>query len=279
MSLPFNDPSLFECLIHQAADMGISMFDTADLYDCGENEIRLGAALRGRRQQVMIATKVGNRWRSDGSGWDWYPHKEYILRAADDSLRRLGTDHIDLYQLHGGTIDDPFDEILEAFEILINAGKISAYGISSIRPNVIRKHLEMGKPASVMVQYSLADRRPEETILPILDTKGIRVLARGVVGKGLLCGKSPTAYLNHTVAAMEEAASVIRAFSGPGRSPVQTTIRFVTHRYHNVTPVIGISKPAQVEELANTMNTPKLTDAEYERMTAILATANYEEHR
>lgn len=166
-----NDHNENTRIIHHAIDLGINFFDTADLYDKGTNEISLGKALKGKREQVMLATKVGNQWRANGSGWDWNPRKEYILQAIDKSLERLQTDHIDLYQLHGGTIEDPMDETIEAFELLQQQGKIRYYGISSIRPNVIREYIKRSSISSVMMQYSLLDRRPEETCLDLLKEK------------------------------------------------------------------------------------------------------------
>lgn len=126
-------------LLQEALDHGINYFDTADLYDKGINEKLLGSIITNKREQLVVATKVGNEWREDGKGWDWNPRKAYILSAVESSLRRLGTDYIDLYQLHGGTIEDPIDETIEAFEILVAEGKIRCYGISSMRPNVIRE--------------------------------------------------------------------------------------------------------------------------------------------
>ena len=160
-----------ECIqiIHQAIHLGINYFDTADLYEKGLNETLIGKALRIKRERAIIATKVGNQWRADGSGWDWNPRKQYILKTAEESLNRLQTDVIDLYQLHGGTIDDPIDEVIEAFELLQKQGKIRYYGISSIRPNVIREYVKRSNIVSVMTQYSLADRRPEETTLDLLN--------------------------------------------------------------------------------------------------------------
>lgn len=175
-----------ESLLRSAVDHGINFFDTADLYDKGENERVVGKALQSVRNQVIIATKVGNQWREDGSGWDWNPTKTYILKAVEDSLRRLNTDYIDLYQLHGGTIEDPIDETIEAFELLKEQGKIRAYGISSIRPNVIREWVSKSNMSSVMMQYSLLDRRPEEAMLELLGTHDISVITRGTLAKGLL---------------------------------------------------------------------------------------------
>ena len=126
-------------VLQRAVALGINYFDTADLYDKGVNETLVGTALKGVRDKVVIATKVGNVWRPDGSGWDWNPSKQHILKSVDESLKRLQTDYIDLYQLHGGTLQDPIDESIEAFEQLVQQGKIRYYGISSIRPNVIRE--------------------------------------------------------------------------------------------------------------------------------------------
>src|SRR5215831_1932826 len=173
------DHATNELLIHKALAAGINYFDTADLYQKGFNEISVGKALAGKRDQVIIASKVGNQWRPDGSGWDWNPHKDYILKTAEESLKRLETDYVDLYQLHGGTIDDPIDETIEAFELLQKQGKIRYYGISSIRPNVIREYVKRSHIVSVMMQYSLLDRRPEETCLELLRQNHVSVLARG----------------------------------------------------------------------------------------------------
>src|SRR5690606_31846925 len=114
------------------------------------------------------------------------------------------TDHIDLYQLHGGTIDDPIDETIDAFETLRTAGKIRYYGISSIRPNVIREYVSRSNISTVMMQYSLLDRRPEESCLPLLAEKRITVLARGTVAGGLLINKAPKEYLEHPQQQVEQ---------------------------------------------------------------------------
>jgi len=181
-------------LLHTALNQGLNLFDTADLYGNGENEKTVGQAFKGIRNQVIISTKVGNEWRPDNSGWDWNPTKEYILQAVDKSLQRLQTDYIDLYQLHGGTLHDPIDNTIEAFERLQELGKIRYYGISSIRPNVIREYVNRSRIVSVMMQYSLLDRRSEETALNLLGENNIGVLARGSLAQGLLAGKPAKDY-------------------------------------------------------------------------------------
>ena len=147
-------------IIQRAFDAGITYFDTADLYEKGLNETLFGQALAGFRQKIILATKVGNKWRPDGEGWDWKPSKKHILKEVEASLTRLKTDYIDLYQLHGGTIDDPFEEIVEAFEELVQQGKIRSYGISSIRPNVFEAYAAQSSIVSNMMPFSLLDRRP-----------------------------------------------------------------------------------------------------------------------
>ena len=184
-------------VIEKALDLGINYFDTADLYDKGENERIVGTVLKPRRKDVIIATKVGNQWRNDGSSWDWNPGKDYIKTAVHDSLRRLQTDYIDLYQLHGGTIDDPTDETIEAFEELLKPGHIRHYGISSIRPNTIRRWTASSNLVSVMTQYSLLDTRPEEFTLGHIQGHEVGVVVRGAVAGGLLAGKPPKEYLAH----------------------------------------------------------------------------------
>jgi aryl-alcohol dehydrogenase-like predicted oxidoreductase len=170
-------------VIEAAVSGGINFLDTADLYDQGWNEKAVGEAIKNVRSRLILASKVGNEWRTDGSGWDWNPRKSYILKAVEKSLSRLQTDYIDLYQLHGGTIEDPWDETLEAFELLKEQGKIRAFGISSIRPNVIREVLSKSKPATIMMQYSPLDRRPEENAFPVLGNTLSKVLVRGTFVK------------------------------------------------------------------------------------------------
>lgn len=266
-------------LVARAADLGINYFDTADLYDHGRNEETLGKALKDKRKDVVIATKVGNQWRPDGSGWDWNPTKEYILAAVEDSLRRLGTDYIDLYQLHGGTIDDPIDEAVAAFELLKLQGKIRYYGISSIRPNVIHAWLQRSHLTSVMMQYSLLDRRPEEICLPLLQEYNVGVLARGTVAKGLLTGKTPEEFLNYNILDVAMAAKHVAGLSGSERLPSQTAVRFVLQQPAITSAVVGIRTLEQLEEAAGTTNTPPLKDSEMDFLRQAVRINLYDQHR
>jgi aryl-alcohol dehydrogenase-like predicted oxidoreductase len=269
-------------VIHRAVESGVNFFDTADLYEKGMNEERVGRILRGKRDRVILATKVGNQWRPDGSGWDWNPRKEYIIGAVEASLARLQTDRIDLYQLHGGTIDDPIDETIEAFELLQQQGKILYYGISSIRPAVIREYIRRSRIVSVMMQYSLADRRPEESCLGELKAAGIGVLARGVVMKGLLSGKPVASYLGHSAAEMDGAARVVKRVAGLRiacglkADSAQVAIRWVLDNPAITGAVVGVRTMEQLEDAVRAADSEPLTREEYQELRATLKEQRYE---
>ncbi|SCT81040.1 oxidoreductase [Staphylococcus xylosus] len=179
-----------EPIIERAIEHGITYFDTADIYDKGINEDIVGKALKKYqdRDDIVIGTKVGNHLAEDGSTF-WDPSKTYIKEAVKDSLKRLGLDHLDLYQLHGGTIDDPLDETISAFDELKQEGLVRAYGISSIRPNVIDYYLKHSNIETLMSQFNLVDNRPE-ALLDDIHAQRVKVLARGPVFKGLLTSNS-----------------------------------------------------------------------------------------
>ena len=279
MSLDVSDPAACTRLLHQACELGIRHFDTADLYDKGENERIVGAALRDRRSSVHLATKVGNQWRPDGSGWDWNPRPDYIMRAVENSLHRLQTDYIDLYQLHGGTLEDPIDDTIGAFERLVEQGKIRSYGISSIRPNVIREWVRRGNLSAVMLQYSLLDRRPEEAVLNLLAEEEIPVVVRGGVVKGLLVDKPPKAYLDHSAEAVAQAQAAVQAVSNTNRSAAQTALRFCLRPAAVDRVAIGTNDLAHLREAAETPATPPLTETEYEALQNAAPALVYTKHR
>jgi len=268
-----------ELIIEKAVELGINYFDTADLYEHGENEVKIGNLLKLKRDQVIIATKVGNQHRADGNGWDWNPKKEYILSAVEGSLKRLQTDYIDLYQLHGGTMEDPIDETIEAFEILKQQGKIRHYGISSIRPNVIREYVQRSGIVSVMMQYSLLDRRPEEESLELLQKNGIGVLGRGSIAQGLLVDKPAASYLNWSAGEVAHAAEIVHSITGRNSSSAQTAIRFVLQNQALNSAVMGIRTQAQLEDIAAAVNFPQLTVQEMDLLLRVSPAHYYLAHR
>ena len=265
-------------LLREAMAMGVNFFDTADLYDKGMNEEAIGKALKEKRKDVIIATKVGNQWRPDGSGWDWNPKPNYILACVEKSLKRLQTDYIDLYQLHGGTLEDPIDEIIATFEQLKAQGKIRYYGISSIRPNVIREYVKRSSIDSVMTQYSLLDRRPEETTLQLLKENNIGVLVRGALAQGILVDKPAKEYLGHQPSSVEKAAAAIKKVS-KNRTAAQTAIQYVLHHPAITSAVVGMRTMEQLEQVLETTNAPKLTNEEYAFLLQSISSNLYDVHR
>lgn len=268
-----------EKIIHAAIDAGINYMDTADLYDQGLNEEMLGRAIKGKRDQLVIATKVGNRIKPDGRGWDWDASAAYIMTAVEKSLTRLGIDHIDLYQLHGGTLDDPTDETIAAFETLVKQGKIRYYGISSIRPNVIRKWLERSSMVSVMMQYSVLDRRPEETCLDQIHAAGVAVLARGAIAQGLLVDKSPKDYLQRSLNEVALARNLVHRYDGGSRTAAQTAMWFTLH-HPSVTAIIaGVSTMNQLREASAIFEVPAISEADYQAIVTHIPRNYYTDHR
>ena len=261
-------------LLRRAAESGITFFDTADLYDQGWNEEILGEALSPIRDKVQIATKVGNEWNEAGTDWKWNPTKEYILKAVDESLARLQTNYIDLYQLHGGTLDDPIDETIEAFEVLKEQGKILNYGISSIRPNVIKEWIKKSNMSSVMMQYSLLDRRPEEECLDMLEQAVISVITRGSLAKGMLIDKEAKEYLGYSkdqVQKMKEAVSRTE-------NPLSASIQYVQQHPVISHPIIGIRTFEQLNEVITSCDVI-IPDNELEELGQVLEPNVYEKHR
>lgn len=176
--------------IQGALESGVTFFDTADVYGAGHSEELLGRALKGLRDQVVVASKVGIRVGSDGAvGRDF--SKDYILKGIDASLARLNMDHLDLYQLHTGLDMASYtDESFEALQMLVDAGKIRFYGVSvgpvSHGPEVIRRWPGL---ASIQVVYNMIAREPEAELLPLAQERGVGVIARVPLASGFLTGK------------------------------------------------------------------------------------------
>lgn len=274
MSMQNDKPEENEHLIREAVDSGINFFDTADIYDYGWNEKMVGEALKPIRDDVVIATKVGHVQKGDGMGWEWRPTKKHILSNVEESLKRLQTDRIDLYQLHGGTIDDPVDDIIEAFELLKAQGKIREYGISSIRPNVIRKYTKKSNIVSVMMQYSLLDRRPEESCLDFLHKSEISVLTRGSLAKGILVDKPATEMLDYSLDDVEKMQIIVRETD----NPIRTSLQFVLNPPAVASAVVGVRTGEQLKEIYAQFDKPVAENA-IEKAATLLEKNVYHVHR
>lgn len=270
-------------ILHRAFDLGINFFDTADLYNQGENEELVGEAFADRRQDVIIATKVGNRFEAGKPGWTWDASPRYIKEAVERSLNRLKTDYIDLYQLHGGTMEDDFEGIVETMESLKERGLIRAYGISSIRPTVILRYLGGSNIDSIMMQYSLLDRRPEEWLSRIADA-GVSVIARGPLANGLLASKgkhlgADDAYLDRDAVQVANAIHAVESMTTSARSASQVALRYALHAGVVATAVPGASRIEQLEENARTANVDALTASEINLLQKTIQANDYTQHR
>eukprot|EP00130_Batrachochytrium_dendrobatidis_P008323 XP_006683198.1 hypothetical protein BATDEDRAFT_15018 [Batrachochytrium dendrobatidis JAM81] len=276
-----------KAIIDFAIDGGINHLDTADLYDFGRNEEIIGEAIKRKRNQLILTTKVGNHFNSGERTWFWDPSKKYIEQAVKQSLRRLQTDYIDFYMLHGGTIHDPIDETIEAFEGLKKAGLIRAYGISSIRPNVIREYIEHSSIDGVMTQYSLLDRRPEETTLDLLHNNGISVLARGPLAKGMLSNhyeklienKGSEGYLDYSYTELLDVQQAISKLMEDKSSRNTLALNYVLKHQAIATAVFGASSIEQVKENILSYDSQKLTYEEYNQLKQISKSNIYTNHR
>lgn len=269
-------------IILAALDEGITYFDTSDLYNLGGNESIVGKTLKPYRYHVIIATKVGNRWNDSKDGWYWDASAAYIKSAVKESLKRLGTDYIDLYQLHGGTIEDNIDEVIETFEELKKEGYIRAYGISSIRPNVIKQYVKESNIDSVMMQYSLLDRRPEEWI-SLLEEKQISIIARGPVAKGLLSDKmldklTADGYLDYSYHELKELLPLLQDKLSP-RNANETALQYVLSEPSVAAVIPGASSVEQLRKNCQAVQSEALSSEELQLLRQLTKVSVYDVHR
>ena len=274
--------------IRRALDLGVTLFDTADVYGCGHSERVLGRALAGRRDDVMIVTKVGNVFDEQtrtGGGKDVSP--AYLRRACDASLRRLGTDRIDLYLIHDG-IDSPeaAPAVVEVLEELVAAGKIRWYGSSMSDPAIVRAMAE--GPHMVAVQHELSVLRGELEALDVAEDLGLASLNRTPLAMGLLSGRygadalpgaddvrrnAPWWDFFHEGAMdrwLELIAEARAELTADGRSLVQGALGWVWGRSSLTLPIPGFRTVAQVEENVGAADYGPLPAERMERIRDIL---------
>ncbi|PYZ94426.1 oxidoreductase [Salipaludibacillus keqinensis] len=279
-----DDHSANQDIIHEALDRGVNFFDTADLYQFGFNEESVGKALKGKRDQILLSSKGGNEWGDGIDGWQWNPRKKYLKEALKNSLRRLNVDYLDLYQLHGGTIDDPIDEVIETFEELSQEGTIRYYGISSIRPNVIKQFAEKSNMVSVMMQYSLLDRRPEEWF-SMFDKHGLSIIARGPVAKGLLTDQfqrklHSDGYLSYSETELTQVLPQLKSLAlEQGMTLQQMALRYVIDQPAVATAITGASQSSQLKDNVQSANAVQLSDELVKEIQSIVKLSVYDKHR
>ncbi len=281
MSLPEDDPSSAARIIGGALELGINYFDTADLYGRGANESLVGKALKDVRKKIVLATKVGNQWEEGKEGWTWNPSKAHILRSVEDSLQRLQTDYIDLYQLHGGTCEDNFEEVMETFELLVQQGKIRCYGISSIRPNVFTAYLQQSGIVSDMMQYSLLDTRPEE-FFDEFEKHSVSIVARGAMAQGLLLDKVvDKSYLDHNIEEVQVVKGLVTHLGdkyGVGKQAI--ALKYCLEKPVVCSALVGIRTFDQLAQLQQSYTDYlKIADKDMHADFSTLRKIRYREHR
>ena len=175
--------------IHRALELGLNFLDTADMYGPFTNEELVGRAIAGRRNEVILATKFGNERRADGSFVGVNGRPEYVRACCDASLKRLQTDHIDLYYQHRVDSSVPIEETVGAMSELVGAGKVRYLGLSEAAPDTIRRAHKVHPISALQTEYSLWSRETEAEILPLLRELEIGFVPYSPLGRGFLTGQ------------------------------------------------------------------------------------------
>jgi aryl-alcohol dehydrogenase-like predicted oxidoreductase len=175
--------------IHRALELGINLIDTADAYGPFKNEELVGKAIGDRRDKVILATKFGIMRSTDPAKRGLNGRPEYVKKACDASLRRLGVEHIDLYYLHRVDPAVPIEETVGAMAELVQAGKVRYLGLSEAADQTVRRAHQVHPISALQTEYSLWSRDPEAQVLPALRELGIGFVAYGALGRGFLTGR------------------------------------------------------------------------------------------
>jgi aryl-alcohol dehydrogenase-like predicted oxidoreductase len=174
--------------IRRALDLGVTFIDTADMYGPFANEKLVGRAIKGRREQVVLATKFGNERREDGTWIGINGRPEYVRKACEASLKRLGVDVIDLYFQHRVDAKVPIEDTVGAMAELVRRGLVRYLGLSEAAPGTIRRAFAVHPISALQTEYSLWSREPEDEILPTVRELGIGFVAYSPLGRGMLGG-------------------------------------------------------------------------------------------
>ncbi|MGH2461162.1 MAG: aldo/keto reductase [Chloroflexota bacterium] len=245
--------------IHAATDLGVNLFDTADAYGQGVSEELVGKALRGHRQGVYVATKVGNFARRAGHPLS-YASPEHVYLCCEASLGRMKLETIDLYQCHIGTLEDP-SIFLEAFDRLIEKGKIRHYAISTNSLEVLRRFNRDGRCASCQINYSILNPGAAADILPYCRENEIGTLIRGPIAQGVLAGKfdENTTFDDQVRVGWNQGegrerflrqvrqVEKLRFLARPDRTMAQAALRYVLANPGVTTAIPGAKNVAQIQ--------------------------------
>jgi aryl-alcohol dehydrogenase-like predicted oxidoreductase len=266
--------------IHRAIDLGVTFLDTADMYGPFTNEKLVGKAIRDRRDQVVLATKFGNMRGERGEFLGISGHPDYVRKACDDSLQRLGVDVIDLYYQHRVDTKTPIEDTVGAMAELVQAGKVRHLGLSEAAPATIRRAHATHKIAALQTEYSLWSRDPEDEILPTVRELGIGFVAYSPLGRGFLTGRfrsiddlDPTDYRRHAPRFKGEnfqknldlVASIEELAREKGVTPSQLALAWVLHRGDDIVPIPGTKHVKYLEENVGALDV-KLSEDELRRI-------------
>jgi aryl-alcohol dehydrogenase-like predicted oxidoreductase len=253
--------------IHRALELGITHLDTADMYGSGHNEELVGRAIAGRRGDVVLATKFANR-REGGRRWiDNSP--EWIHQACDDSLRRLGTDHIDLYYMHRRNPDVPIAESVGAMAELVEAGKVRHLGLSEVSAATLREACDVYPIAALQSEWSLFTREIEREIVPAARELGVGIVPYAPIGRGLLTGaltspddlreddfrRTVPRFSGDNLEHNLRLVARVRELAGEtGCTPVQLALAWVLAQGDDVAPIPGTKHVRYLEENAGALD-------------------------
>jgi aryl-alcohol dehydrogenase-like predicted oxidoreductase len=254
--------------IHRALDLGITFLDTADMYGPFTNERLVGRAIAGRRDEVVLATKFGNERREDGSFVRVNGEPEYVRRACDASLERLGVDHIDLYYQHRVDTTVPVEDTWGAMAELVAAGKVRHLGISEAAPATVRRAHAVHPISAGQYEWSLFSRDLEDEVLGTLRELGIGVVAYSPLGRGFLSGRiiSPDDFGEDDFRRghprftgenfdrnLELVERVRELAAAKGVTPSQLAIAWVLAQGDDVVPIPGTKRRQYLEENAGAL--------------------------
>ena len=250
-------------VIHRALDLGVNFLDTADMYGPFKNEKLVGKAIADRRDRVVLATKFGNVRGEGGEFLGISGRPEYVRRACDASLRRLGVDHIDLYYQHRVDVEVPIEETVGAMAELVQAGKVRHLGLSEAAPETIRRAHAVHPIAALQTEYSLWTRDPEDGLLDTVRELGIGFVAYSPLGRGFLSGRirslddlAPDDFRRRNPRFQGEnfrknldLVDGVRAIADEKRvSPAQIALAWVLARGDDIVPIPGTTRGEHLEE-------------------------------
>lgn len=272
-------------VVHRALDLGVTHIDTAEAYGNGRCEEIVGGAIAGRRDEVFLATKFAGGQAKPGERFGGRGRPEAVRKSIEGSLKRLGTDHVDLYYLHRVDPETPIEETVGAMGELVKEGKVRFLGLSEAAPETIRRAQAVHPITALQTEYSMYSRDPEAEILPTLREFGISFVAYGPLSRGILTCEIDDAAtiadddarrnmprfqqetLAHNARLADEIGAIAKSI---GITPAQLAIAWVLHQGDDIFAIPGTSRVAHLESNAGAADVD-LSDDVVAKIEAILS--------